>query len=227
MSVGIASSTTQADAALTQALNSDQELGRDAFLRLLTTQLQNQDPLDPVQNEDFVAQLAQFSSLEQLTLINENLETDENTQATTDVQRAVDSNTAVAMIGRQVQVPSETIAYPGGTVQIGYNLQDQAENVQILIVDPSGNTVNTVADGSPQPGNGTVEWDGKDDAGNQVPSGTYGIFPSASFEGVPVSVTAGLSGRVTGIRFENGNPILITDQGEAPLSAVSSVYEGS
>ena len=228
MSGGITSSTTHADAAISQALNSDQELGRDAFLRLLTVQLQNQDPLEPVKNEDFVAQLAQFSSLEQLTLINENIEDDAGTEATTDVRTAVDANTAVALIGREVQVPSDTIAYTGeGSVRLGYNVEGPSDVVRLRIVDQNGTIVNTLVDGSPEQGNASIIWDGKDAEGKQADSGIYGIVPSATYLGVPSPVSAGTAGIVTGVRYQDGQPILITDEGEAPLSAISRVSEGS
>ena len=167
MSIGLTPSTTQANAAITQALNSDQELGRDAFLRLLVAQLQNQDPLEPVKNEAFVAQLAQFSSLEQLTLINENLADDAGTEATTDVRLAVDGNTAVSLIGREVQVPSDNITYSGeGSVRLGYNVEGPSDVVRLRVVDQSGTIVNTLVDGSPEQGNASIIWNGKDAEGN-------------------------------------------------------------
>lgn len=228
MSIGLTSQTTQADAAISQALTGNQELGRDAFLRLLIVQLQNQDPLEPVKNQDFVAQLAQFSSLEQLTLINKNIEGDGGTKATTDVRLAVDGNTAVSLIGREVQVPAENITYAGeGSVRLGYNVEGPSDVVRLRIVDQSGTIVNTLVDGSPEQGNASIIWDGKDAEGNQADPGTYSIVPSATYLGIPSPVSAGTAGIVTGVRYQNGQPILITDEGEAPLSAISRVSEGS
>jgi flagellar basal-body rod modification protein FlgD len=228
MSIGLTPSTTQANAAITQALNSDQELGRDAFLRLLVAQLQNQDPLEPVKNEAFVAQLAQFSSLEQLTLINENLADDAGTEATTDVRLAVDGNTAVSLIGREVQVPSDNITYSGeGSVRLGYNVEGPSDVVRLRVVDQSGTIVNTLVDGSPEQGNASIIWNGKDAEGKRADPGIYRIEPSATYLGIPSPVSAGTAGIVTGVRYQNGQPILITDEGEAPLSAISRVSEGS
>ena len=228
MSIGLTPSTTQANAAITQALNSDQELGRDAFLRLLVAQLQNQDPLEPVKNEAFVAQLAQFSSLEQLTLINENLADDAGTEATTDVRLAVDGNTAVSLIGREVQVPSDNITYSGeGSVRLGYNVEGPSDVVRLRVVDQSGTIVNTLVDGSPEQGNASTIWNGKDAEGKRADPGIYRIEPSATYLGIPSPVSAGTAGIVTGVRYQNGQPILITDEGEAPLSAISRVSEGS
>lgn len=234
MSIGIASSTAQADAAvaqatsLTDAVTGDSELGQDAFLRLLVLQLQNQDPLDPVKNEAFVAQLAQFSSLEQLTSINETLSNDKGAQATDGVRIAMDSNTAVGLIGREIQVSTNSIDYSGdGSTRVGYNLEGPADNVTIRIFDPAGNLVRTLVEGNPEQGNASLMWDGKDAEGDQVSAGTYALVPGANYQGLPTSVTSGAAGIVTGVRYQDGLPILITDEGEAPLSAVSRVTEGS
>lgn len=234
MSIGIASSTAQADAAvsqataLTDAVSSDEELGRDAFLRLLTLQLQNQDPLDPVKNEDFVAQLAQFSSLEQLTSINETLSNDQGVAATDGVRLAIDSNTAVGLIGREVQVSDNTIDYSGdGSKRIGYNLEGPADNVTIRIFNASGELIQTLVDGNPEQGNASIVWDGKDAEGDTVAAGTYLLVPSATYQGTPTGIASGAAGVVTGVRYQDGLPILLTDEGETPLSAVTRVTQGS
>ena len=234
MSIGIASPTAQSDAAvaqataLTDAVSSDQELGRDAFLRLLTLQLQNQDPLDPVKNEDFVAQLATFSSLEQLTSINEAVSSDQGITATDGVRVAIDSNTAVGLMGREVQGSTNTIDYSGdGSTRIGYNLEGPADNVTIRVFDGSGNLDTTLVDGEPEQGNANVVSDGKDAEGDTVGAGSYLLVPSAKYQGAPVEVASGAAGIVTGVRYQDGLPILITDEGETPLHAVTRVTEGS
>ena len=234
MSIGIASSTAQADAAVSQAtaltgaVSSDEELGRDAFLRLLTLQLQNQDPLDPVKNEAFVAQLAQFSSLEQLTSINDTLSNDQGVEATDGVKIAIDSNTAVGLIGRQVQVSTNIVDYSGeGSTRLGYNLEGPADNVTIRISDAAGNVIRLLVDGDPEQGNASMTWDGKDADGDRVGPGTYSLIPSANYQGAPTSVSSGAAGIVTGVRYQDGLPILVTDEGETPLYAVSRVSEGS
>ena len=233
MSIGIASSTAQADAAvaqatLTDAVTGDSELGQDAFLRLLVLQLQNQDPLDPVKNEAFVAQLAQFSSLEQLTSINEALSSNQGVKATDGVRIAMDSNTAVGLIGREIQVSTNSIDYSGdGSTRVGYNLEGPADNVTIRIFDQSGNLVRTLVEGNPEQGNASIMWNGKDAEGDQVSAGTYALVPGATYQGIPTNVASGAAGIVTGVRYQDGLPILITDEGEAPLSAVSRVTEGS
>lgn len=215
-------------ASLTQALNGDQELGRDAFLRLLLTQLQYQDPMDPVKNEDFVAQLAQFSSLEQLQSINDNLSADEDKAATLGVWQAVESNTAVSLIGRDVDIPAEVFDYAGdGSVHLAYHLEGPAAQVTLQVFDSEGQLVRTLTEANPEAGNGSILWDGKDAEGQATPAGTYYVSPSAvNGQGDQVGASAVLTGQVIGVRYENGAPILVLEGGEAPLSAVTRISEG-
>ncbi len=221
--------TPQQTASLTQALSDDNEMGKEAFLRLLTTQLQNQDPIDPVKNEDFVAQLAQFSSLEQLQSINQTLSKDQNAEASIGVQQAIQGNTAVALIGKEVEIPTDTLTYTGdGSVTIGYNLAGPANRVDLQIFDTGGNLIRTLTDTSPEVGNGSIQWDGKDANGQQAYAETHYIVPSAvNGGGNSVTVSAALTGEVTGVRYQNGDPILILDGGEAPLSGVARISQGN
>ena len=218
--------SAQQTASITESMK-EQDLGRDAFLQLLVTQLQNQDPLDPVKNEDFVAQLSQFSSLEQLQQINEAVTDDSDDQALVGLQEAVESNTAVSLIGKKVEAPSETLTYTGeGSVQIGYNLTGSANKVTIRIFNNEGNLVRTLVENSPEAGNKSLVWDGENETGQSLSAGTYSVVPEAiNGAGNSVTVTAGLSGTVTGIRYENGAPILMMDGGEAPLSAVAKISQ--
>lgn len=220
-------STSTTSTSVGQKILENNELGKDAFLKLLTIQLQYQDPMDPVQNEDFVAQLAQFSSLESLQNIDQTLTKNQSNEATAAVQTAVESNTAVSLIGRGVEIPSDVVTYTGsGSVQLGYNLEGPATRVDVQIYDASGGLVDTLSQTNPDEGNGTVFWDGKDASGNQLAAGTYYIVPSAvNGSGNPVRVSAVLAGTVTGVRYEGTTPILVMDGGEAPLSGVSRVYQ--
>ena len=205
----------------------DNELGKDAFLRLLTVQLQYQDPMDPVANEDFVAQLAQFSSLESLQNIDQTLTKNQSTEATVGVQMAVESNTAVSLIGKQVDIPADVVTYTGsGSVPLGYNLTGPANRVDVQIYDAAGNPVSTLTQNNPDVGNGTVIWNGEGPNGQQAPAGVYYIVTSAvNGAGNSVQVTPSLAGTVTGVRYEGGEPILVLDGGEAPLSGVARIYQ--
>ena len=226
MNISDIASTAQQTATITESVKKE-DLGRDAFLRLLTVQLQNQDPMEPVKNEDFVAQLSQFSSLEQLTSINKAVSDGGDTEAMGGVMLAVESNTAVSLIGKTVEVPTENLTYTGqGSVQIGYNLGGDANRVDIQIFDSQGNLVRTLVDNSPDTGNSTLVWDGKNDTGQSLSAGEYYFIPSAvNGEGNGVAVQSQLQGKVTGVRYADGKPILILDGGEAPLSGVARISQ--
>ncbi|MDA0745091.1 MAG: flagellar hook assembly protein FlgD [bacterium] len=218
--------TTNQNATMTDSLMKNEDLGKDAFLKLLLVQLQNQDPMEPVKNEDFIAQLAQFSSLEQLQSINTAVSGDKEVDATAGVEQAIMSNTAISLMGKQVDIASDSISYTGGDeVEVGYNLAGPANQVGIQIFDQSGNLVQTLSASTTGKNSGTITWDGKDADGRDVPAGTYNIVPGAlNGQGGSVGVTAGLTGTVTGVRYENGKPILVMGGGEADLSGVARVY---
>ena len=224
--IGAIAATPTQSATITESLQ-EQDLGRDAFLKLLTVQLKNQDPMDPVKNEDFVAQLSQFSSLEQLQQINKAVSGDGESSEIGGVQQAVESNTAVSLIGRKVDIPSETITYLGeGDVQVGYYLAGPANRVEVNIFDDEGNLVRTLTDTSPDEGNGSVSWDGANDTGQSLSAGTYHVVLQATNgEGNAVTVQAQTTGVVTGVRYQDGQPILILDGAEAPLSGIGRVSQ--
>lgn len=183
--------------------------------------------MEPVKNEDFVAQLSQFSSLEQLTAINEAVSGEDETEALGSVMQAVESNTAVSLIGKSVEMPTDSIEYIGqGNVQVGYNLAGPANRVDIQIFDDGGNLVRTLVDNSPEEGNGSLVWDGDNDTGQSLSAGTYYMVPKAvNGEGNSVTVQAQLQGKVTGVRYADGKPILILDGGEAPLAGVARISQ--
>lgn len=226
MNISDIASTPQQQATLTDSMQKN-DLGRDAFLKLLTVQLQNQDPLEPVKNEDFVAQLSQFSSLEQLTAINAAVSGESETEALGGVMQAVESNTAVSLMGKTIEMPTDTLTYTGqGNVELGYNLGGPANRVDLQIFDSEGNLVRTLVDNTPDEGNGTLVWNGENETGQSLSAGDYYFVPKAvNGEGNAVSIQAQLQGKVTGVRYADGKPILILDGGEAPLSGVARISQ--
>ena len=149
--------------------NNSQELGREVFLQLLVTQLQSQDPTNPVENEEFIAQLAQFTTLEQANNTNDLL------------TQLVDQNVSssqldlVGMIGREVIAEGNTISL-GATedITLQYVLEGNARSVEIEILDSTGGLVARLQDlGSQADGNHSVVWDGHDFNDDRVEAGIY------------------------------------------------------
>ncbi|KPK26278.1 MAG: hypothetical protein AMK69_12435 [Nitrospira bacterium SG8_3] len=181
-------------------------LGSDVFLRLLVTQLQSQDPTNPVQNEDFVAQLAQFTTLEQATNTNDLLEQliGQDTQRT--------QLDLVNLIGR-------TVVSQGNTVSVGkedqptlaYALSGAASRVNIEVLGPNKEVIRTLASTAPEtPGGHQIQWDGLNESGDRVPEGAYQFRVKAEdVNKHPVPNFTFARERVVNIAFGTETPVVV------------------
>jgi flagellar basal-body rod modification protein FlgD len=156
----------------------NESMGQTEFLKLFTTQLQNQNPLDPVKNEAFVAQLAQFSQLEATT----NMSTSLNSMVTSMSGERMLSG--AALIGKKVAVPdAPAILKNGQAVESTMNLANGADGVRFDVVNSKGESVRNHILGPQTAGNINWSWDGKDDAGNALPDGNYSIQAKVANQG--------------------------------------------
>lgn len=179
------------------------ELGQDAFLTMLVAQLQNQDPLNPMDGTDFSAQLAQFSQLEQLINLNDSMDTLANSFSQNN------ESDVVSYIGKQVTGNVDVMNVDEGTVSGGfYNLSKPAD-VMISITDADGNTVKTLYEGQQANGSHLISWDGTDNAGKAVDDGTYNYTVLANSGSGFVEVPATVSGTVDGITYNNDKAYLV------------------
>ncbi|MCK5009848.1 MAG: hypothetical protein KAS98_05140, partial [Deltaproteobacteria bacterium] len=144
------------------------ELGRDAFFQLLLTQLQNQDPLNPMESTDMTAQLAQFSQLEQMDNMNTSLDYLQLYMA------SLNNAQAVGFIGKEIEANGDSVQLSEeGSASLSYELMDDAGSVTVKIYDEDTQLVWTVETGSQSAGKQEWLWDGRDAQGNQVEAGTY------------------------------------------------------
>ena len=204
---GVNSGTTVASAASSQVLT------QDDFLQMLIAQLQNQDPLNPLSGTDFAAQLAQFSSLDQLTKINTQLSSLASTLSSTN------NSQVVSLIGDEVVANGNSITVSGASTTLAYNLSQNAQQGTIQIYDSNGTLVNTLTFGQQQSGNNTVNWDT-----SNVNSGTYTFKVSAvDSSGNAVSATTMMTGTVTGVTFQNGVPYLSVNGQNVALTDVQYI----
>ena len=150
-----------------------QQLGQDDFLKLLITQLQNQDPLKPTDNTEFVSQLAQFSQLEQTAKQADLL------QKSLDAQTASLQYTLLPMVGRQVSIDRPLTQLENGQASLTYALEKNAARLQITILDQSRQVVRTLDYTNLQAGLNQTQWDGKDSKGVAMPPGVYEYAISA------------------------------------------------
>lgn len=193
---------TQASAAPMAASGSDM-LGQETFLQLLTTQLQNQDPLNPQSNEEFVAQLAQFSSLEQLVGLNDSV--DSLYMATASMNNA----SMTQLLGREVVAWSDQFHYDGeGNVTIEYEASSDAAAAELTITDESGDVVWSGPMGALEEGEGSYSWDGRDLSGNVVDEGVYTFSITAQdSDGDDIEVLGQLRGEIDGMSYASGAPV--------------------
>jgi flagellar basal-body rod modification protein FlgD len=190
------------------------ELGRNDFMRLLLTQLRNQNPLDPTKDTEFIAELAQFSSLEQLIQVNDGLGRVESGQQSLINAQALD------LIGRAVLVDS------GGTLrlrdgqsdEIVYALAEPAARARLEVSGADGRILRTQELEGIVPGRWSVRWDGKDDKGNLLPDDdyTYRILAEQT-DGTPVETASFLSLSVDGVNFASGGLTLVSRDREIPF----------
>jgi len=194
-------------------------MGKEAFLLLLTTQLKYQDPLAPVGSTEFVTQLAQFSQLEQMTGVNERLDT------LVRGNTALNNYNATSLIGKKVQVSGGGVSLgAAGTAEINYTLKGEAEEVVIEIVDSGGRIVRLIDAGAQNAGSQTVLWDGNDFDGKAAPAGDYRFNISASdAKGETVLSERFSFGIVSGLVYEEGEPFLIVNGDKVPAASVVAV----
>ena len=196
-------------------------LGKDAFLNLLVTQLQYQDPLAPMGSTEFTAQLAQFSSLEQLNNVNENLEYLQLYQA------SLNNSQAVGFIGKRITATGDAISLADGeSDDIRFNLAGDADSIMIKIFDTDGTLVKNYDVGSVEAGENNIEWDGTDNNDNNMPDGEYSFeIIATDVDGRQVDVTTFTSGKVTGVTFVNSVAYLLVGGMKIPLNTVVEVNE--
>jgi flagellar basal-body rod modification protein FlgD len=200
--------------------SSNQEMGKEDFLKLLVTQLQYQDPLNPMENVEFTEQLATFSSLEQLFSLNSGF-TSMNAALQTQNNYAI-----MNLIGKDVAAVTDLIGVKNGSVTSGvYNLGGDADSVMIGVFDANGNQVRTLDIGAQKAGEYTIGWDGRNNHGNLVEDGQYSfeiLAINAAGESIPVN--ASIRGKVTGITFSDaGEPILLMNGLQIPSAMVTEI----
>jgi flagellar basal-body rod modification protein FlgD len=206
----------------------DAELGREDFLRMLVAQLEHQDPLQPQDPTEFTAQLAQFSSLEQLIAIRQGIGDAAEDPAGGVLQAAV-------LLGREVLVETDQIELPkpvpgepaAASAPLELHLPSAVTSVTVDILDSAGRVVRTLDVGAQEAGFVSFPWDGKNGAGAPLPPGVYGVRAQAGVDGEPAPVTMLVRGSVSRVTPQRaGYPASVTiGELSLPLSAVVEIRE--
>jgi len=196
-------------------------MGKEDFLTLLVAQLQHQDPLNPAESTEFTAQLAQFSSLEQLQNIETTLNGFEVYQST------LNNIQSSGFIGKTVTATGSMFGVNGGNPDpIRFDLVNDADSVYIQIYDNFGGFVTDIQAGARQAGEQQVAWDGRDSNGATVADGAYTFTVMAmNTDGAIVSANSYTTGIVTGVDYKTGATNLLINDREVPISSVIRIEE--
>lgn len=201
----------------TSTANSTAE-AQDRFLLMLTTQLKNQDPLNPMDNAQITSQMAQLSTVTGIDKLNETL------QALSDSMAMGQSVSATSMIGHGVLVPGATLNLANGQAIGGMDLAQPADSVSVTIQDAAGNIVRTLQLGAQDAGVLPFTWDGQTDAGAAAAEGVYKFTVEAVLsdkKSIPDSLAFGMVNAVTpGV---SGATLEIGKLGGFALSAIKQV----
>ena len=195
------------------------ELDRDAFLNLLVTQLQNQDPLNPTDSAEFTAQLAQFSSLEQLGNVNDNL------KQLQDFQASINNSQAVTLIGKEITGNGNSLNFADGQpTGCEFKLDGNANVVVVSIYDHTGEFVRSFENQNLAAGHHSLYWDGIDQNGNAAAPGSYTFEVLADgADGNNIKTTTFFNGQVNKVVFENNTTYLMVGDKRVALGDIIEV----
>lgn len=191
----------------------------ETFLTLLTTQLKNQDPLEPLDSNEFTAQLVQFTSVEQSIQTNQLLE------SLVALQSSNSANAAVSYLGKEVTAEGMSSRLSDGSASWNYSLPFAASETKLTITDVLGRAVYTT-DGEIGDGDHRFTWDGNDANGSPLPDGTYNLVVTATdVLGNEIETATEVTGIVRSVSFQNGFPILDIDGVDVSLGDVLAIVE--
>jgi flagellar basal-body rod modification protein FlgD len=215
---GVGAADAKAGASKPDAAKNSAGESQDRFLKLLVTQMKNQDPLNPMDNAQVTSQMAQLSTVSGIDKLNATL------NALSSSMTASHSMQAASMIGHVVVVPGNKIELKGGKGAAALDLAQPADSVTVQIKDGAGNLVRSLNLGSQQSGVVPIQWDGKNDANSAVAEGSYQFSASAQLGAAKSSVNTLAYGLVSGvIQKPEGASLNVEKIGETSMDAVKQI----
>lgn len=197
----------------TQTQQAGDDLGQDAFLKLMIAQLRHQDPLSPAENGEFIAQLAQFSSVEGITNLN---------TAVGDLVNEFRSSRALeasALVGRQVEVNSNIGRLAEGANLIGtIELPASTSRLQVVVESPAGELLRVEELGEQFAGNIQFGWNGENTDGEVQPAGLYRVSAVALIDGEETAVPVSLAANVNSVSIGADNSMTLDVDGVGQVS---------
>jgi len=198
------------------------QLDKDAFMKLMLTQMKYQDPQNPMQSHEMAAQLAQFTSLEQLNNIHTTLESMKNQQ------KPQTNYQALALIGKRVSGDSSKIGRVAGDTKhsLTFDLLGDASKVNVTVKDASGNVVRKLVFPELKKGRNSVEWNGLKEDGLAAQPGEYKVsVEGTSTTGTKIYAKTDFGGKITGLNYTPEGPVLLVGNQSIKLSDVKKIED--
>lgn len=191
----------------------------DTFLTLLTSQLKNQDPLSPVDSNEFTQQLVQYSQVEQ------QIQTNDMLTALTEQQKATTAGAALSYLGRTATLSSDLTRLENGAAKWTYALSEPASQTTVSVFDSSGRAVFSAA-GSGAKGDAKFSWDGRMSNGQTAPDGVYRLVVTAKdADGKSVTTNVRVDEKITGVDLTGSQPSVTTGTGVRAFASILQVRE--
>ena len=196
-------------------------LGKDAFMKLLVAQMNNQDPLNPQSNEEFIAQLSQFTQVEQLMNLNDGF------QGLYMAMNSMNNNSMTQLLGKEVVAQGDQFHYSGeGDAELHYNAAADAKTTNLIVYNEEGSVVFKGPIDPIRQGEGSLSWDGKGHNGQQLPEGNYRFSLEAQgSDGEVINVAEYMVGVVDEMSFVDGVPKPSIKDIQFELNAILRVGE--
>ncbi|MEL7833592.1 flagellar hook assembly protein FlgD [Fodinibius sp. Rm-B-1B1-1] len=222
MDIGQVDAQTQLASQNEKSLTGNNKMGQDQFLQLLVAQMQNQDPINPMDGKEFASQLAQFNSVEQLIGVNDGLE--QLSQSQQMMRTELTNSMASSLTGKNVRALSNKVNLGSGEgADVNYDLNNTASEVEIVIRDSSGNEVRRETIDGASAGEHNWKWDGKTNDGVDVPDGQYNVEINATNGDESVKARTFIEGTANKVRFTGEGVKISIDGVEVPIGDIETV----
>jgi flagellar basal-body rod modification protein FlgD len=214
-----ASAAAAAAAASVAAHKTASTLGINDFLKLMTTQLKNQDPMKPLDGTEMVAQLAQFGTVSGVQQMNTTLST------LSDSLRASQALSGATMVGHEIVAQSGTASFDGTNGIVGgVDVPSGASSVSLTISDAAGQVLRHITVGT-MAGQQAFRWDGKTDSGVQAAAGSYTLTATANVGGATQGLTTAVAARVSSVSLDSSGTGLTLNTPELGAVALNQVQQ--
>lgn len=222
-SINFGGSTTTS----TSTAKGKSELGKDDFLKLMITQLKNQDPTEPLDSSAYASQLAQFSSLEQLTNINTSLNT--SLDANYLLTLSINNTMSASWIGKDAKLSGNVLNNNGQEkISLGYNLPAEASDVTIKIYNKSGALVKTIENCEKNAGDHKLSWDFYDNNGVKLAKGDYTFSVEAkTTDGKSMTVESYRIGTIDSVKYTSSGTVLMIGNVGYSLSDIAEILNST